>query len=756
MAPLQRRQQQIQGTTATAVHSNSISQLEEQRDEPVDNNNGGEPAMCNNSRVHTLPIKTSQSSTSQYRRQTSMPRKRKRSSASVDLLRQVFFGLLFGGFCGFFYYTTVWTTQRHQTLKALQSSWMDATVEGDDDDSSGTAAGLSSLLVEKSDAPPICQCIYQLLDRAPSDPSASYCPRQTFSYEKIVGETPRNTTIAPSYSETYGADLHMPITPGRAAVPSSAQVWEHMREEILKYTIADVEDYLDTSNNAQIRSTLTQFMKLFSTSRMRRSLIHPMSERDTGNLLKIIQKRLEDPVANPPLRIVALGGSVVEGVDSAYHQWDDLPQYEKFTKHAENAWPHRLQNILNHVVFNGHEVVEVVNLGNGGISSDVAAPIVYYGQFARELQEHPPDMFILAFTNNDIGPMRNEAQRLHISEELIMAIRHLRCDSLPIAMFYEDPYWKDWGQLKYHSTLAKTTRWHDAMGVSYGKAFNDLMYTTRKMTSNDGEDTPWWYGAPAKNVHPGLVYHATTPWLLAYNFIKPILEHCEEAEDTAQPLIDELSAKELRGGLDVHMMPEMVAFKEPGYLLDEWTEAQRIRNERCATDERADTCSYAWMVGKLTGITSADRVKEFVENQMVKELSHGWEEEKLMSKSGRQRPGWTATKKDDVFVIDIEPKAGKKINYVTVIYIKSYGENWVGSRADIRLDILKKKDDKIKFNSTVLTHLIGHHASGTSTSYVEKIKLSEGGAMGGEKVRATFKLAADKHFTIKGLLFCDD
>eukprot|EP00957_Ditylum_brightwellii_P153854 11710660-Ditylum_brightwellii.AAC.1 len=130
-------------------------------------------------------------------------------------------------------------------------------------------------------------------------------------------------------------------------------------------------------------------------SRMRRALIHmptTFSHNIVKHVVDIIQKRIQDPENNPPLRIAVFGGSVTIGRGC----------YGRGMSNHNCAWPKRLELLINQ--FAKMDVVKVYNLGIGGTTSNVATRILNYWMYPKELSKVGPDVIINSYSTNDSLP----------------------------------------------------------------------------------------------------------------------------------------------------------------------------------------------------------------------------------------------------------------------------------------------------------------------------------------------------------------
>lgn len=535
--------------------------------------------------------------------------------------------------------------------------------------------------------------------------------------------------------------------------PTAKQVWESLQGEFVQDSITFVNQILNQHENPDISETFHDMMKLLTPDRVRKSLIHPMPLIDSENLIGIIRRRLENSTKNPPLRIAALGGSVVLGVESTSHTFKDV--HKLFNAHSfKAAWANNLQRVLNNILFQGQDVVKVQNLGVSGSSSDIGSLLVEYG-FLQKAEAAPPDIVIAAYGPND--SVSEAHKQMEMAQQLVKAVKTMRCDGLPVFISLLDPIIRHRivqlsEQAHIQATLAQ---WHDFMGISLEKALQDItLLEIPKIRGNEGShnDTynsywgnPWW------NCHPGMKYHAAVSWILTYSLANSLITSCEYNDHM-------VAGGEIQGSsLSLNNLPVLKNQADYFELYQEWNQSQMDHDAKCKRQRNAGisthskTCDYKWINTKHLGVDSRDAANQIVQSVLVN--NSGWEAAGAINQFQREKPGWVTSRANSFFEIAVSA-VNSPIMTVTIIYLKSYGISWIDSAVLITPRVVRQSGLLEKDEANVT--LQGFHNSSTSINYWETLKLQGSGALPGDKVHVTFQMVSGFAFRINGLLFCSN
>ena len=172
---------------------------------------------------------------------------------------------------------------------------------------------------------------------------------------------------------------------------SATRLWQKYLPLILEASKNPLmPDLLTDDETAKMRTLLEETL---SPSRMRRAVRHmpTFSHHIVKNVVEIIQKRIQDPQNNPPLRVAVFGGSVTIGRDC----------HMKKMSYLNCAWPKRFELLLNQ--FAKMDIIKIYNLGIGGTGSATATNRVKYWMYGsdKDLMKVGPDVIINSYSTND-------------------------------------------------------------------------------------------------------------------------------------------------------------------------------------------------------------------------------------------------------------------------------------------------------------------------------------------------------------------
>ena len=113
------------------------------------------------------------------------------------------------------------------------------------------------------------------------------------------------------------------------------------------------------------------------------------------------------------------------------------------------------------------------------------------------------------------------------------------------------------------------------------------------------------------------------------------------------------------------------------------------------------------------------------------------------------RTGWYARKENAKFSLKLVPTLETK--YITVMSMKSYGENFVNTKLRLTLRVVQSNET----NSEESEHTIyGHHDTKTSIHIPHKFELPGGGANEGDTIVVEAELVSGEYFKINGIALC--
>ena len=525
---------------------------------------------------------------------------------------------------------------------------------------------------------------------------------------------------------------------------TASSVWNDHAQAILNATLRPEE-----APNKMQRYTqwIQNLFHIMSTDRLRKALHSFPQTAQLQSILNILESKIKNPDTAPPLRIGVLGGSVTSGHGCTINPLG-LKQVG-FRKHVfECAWPIRLEKLVNDLV--GLELVQVVNAAWAATTSDVASVVVDYNLWPKSLQPQGPDIIISAFSANDplanpytagIDKMQNLAQSVEQAQD---------CETgLPLLVQFEEfvggPESVDkW--LLYHNDMVRLAEWNQYAAVSYADAVRDYVYADwqNNVVKAAWKMDPKW-GAQG-NIHPGMGVHIMSTWVLAYSMLQIGLETCSTATQQ-KPFSDrvtpEFSPPELFDGPRPPLTTEQLTTIKTGEL---WKESAAAREGECLDRQvrkGQEQCSFMWFANRLSDFKSVASIQEKMETVLT--YNDGW---KAGGPAFASKHGWLAEQPNATFTM-VMPNVTSDVLSISILSLKSYSEDWVGSRLEIRVF----SEDAAPVSTF---HIDGYHDD-TKTSVIlpHALVLEEPQVIKkGRPLRLEFELVGGKSFKISGMAIC--
>ena len=160
----------------------------------------------------------------------------------------------------------------------------------------------------------------------------------------------------------------------------------------------------------------------------------------------------------------------------------------------------------------------------------------------------------------------------------------------------------------YYAALAA---WHDVM------AFNHANAVRHELIGNfeNGTAVMQLMGSDY-NLHMGAGFHIGMAWTALFNFLESFVDNCNDISAAEVPMEDSATAS---GRIDYVLksppVKQLSKLSKEGKsvisgVVDLWKQRDEEAKSRCAAIIESDTnsllCSYAWVVGKGTGINRID------------------------------------------------------------------------------------------------------------------------------------------------------
>lgn len=496
---------------------------------------------------------------------------------------------------------------------------------------------------------------------------------------------------------------------------------------------------------------LDRLLQMFDSDRLRRSLMNRMPMRTARKIMDIVDKRLIDPENYPPLRVMVFGGSVVEGVDAnIYHQGN--VSFGFLGVCIDARFSSQLQTIMDEVISPG--VVEVINMATGGLTSDVALPLLEHCIYPPGYPRQGPDLIISSFGINDVRMFKDSNDMRVANEEFLEAAYLNRCDGLPAVVLVDDVFSikkiyerRELVNLNMmHSRMVSDmARWNDVMAVSYTEAFMHYAYSDPTMDDPTGTRNfrEILFGDASPSIHPPLLYHSGMAWMLAFQFLGTMVDSCHDEVVSPRMTKGAVGIDEL----DPRLMPAYVEEDSLSDVTRKWRNRSDAFLNRCSDPNfhPGNTCSLSWIVHRSSTISSKRHVKKLLRSLGGSD-SQGWRAQGNPIRP--PRPGWVATGANASFGILVSATEFP-IRKVTFLYMKSYGDAWIDSRVNVSLSVLGGTTKDVLMET--YGELEGIHNSTTSVNYKTTFEVD---AKVGEIVKANFVLVGGTTFKFTGMLFC--
>ena len=548
-------------------------------------------------------------------------------------------------------------------------------------------------------------------------------------------------------SETRASNHHKtsPTTLCSSFSQSDSLLWKNLEVQILNASYTSQEH---ASNINFTRWVDYLFHSHYQVQQLRRSSSHPANPTTVMSLMQIISDRLAflkihsngDVHESPPLHILVMGGSVAAGHNCGENPVG-LPAPRWQMQHTSCAWPMRLENLFNQALFQGLKVVKVTNLSTGGASSEIGKVVLEYQLFSEEVKKESPHVVIWAHAPNDAQEANKDAVFYQHMPGFVHSARNLRMcdDELPLIVMLEDFYG---GLIAYDSVnkingfIYKVSSWFGLMSVSHANVIKHSVYANFDNSSfMERAIGGGW------NLHLGMGVHIGVAWTLLFNFLTAFSDYCNDAKIKSTTASSDhvytkyVSQYEKDGSF--HSIP--ARWRENKHNAQEFCDKQKAQNT-------TSPCTYAFMVNGMTDIRSNRDLSAKLNEVLTS--NDGWV---ATGNPVRQpRTGWYAEKANATFSIKIV--ATMETKYMTIMSMKSYGPNFVGTKLEVKVYISRLT--RIGMSSEALYEITGYHETMTSIHVPYKCELPGGSAFDRDTILVDVRSSNGTYFKINGLAFC--
>ncbi len=545
---------------------------------------------------------------------------------------------------------------------------------------------------------------------------------------------------------------------------TASHLWQtHLTQIVNASKNPLIPDLLTTEEDQKMHSLLFETLP---ASRMRRAVQNipstsPSQRASVRHVFEVIQRRLQDPKNNPPLRIAVFGGSVTIG--------RGCEARKRAMQNYNCAWPMRLQLLINQ--FFEMELVKVYNLGIGGTGSGVATNIVKYWMYPSELAKVGPDVVVNSYSTNDSLPPWDlkddpdadlvtavlDQARDGLQQFVRAALTSNRCGVPPLVVHVDDYLGPQQdsllGDMSYNTAMLQLAKWYDTFAISYGDLVRDIAWL-------EGDST----FANKQDVHFSNWAHQTIAWSVGFASLELLSNFCDDEfersvynlsstdghSDTIPnnnlylppPLTRELLRKDIETKHSEALKSAQESYKSMGC-------SSKSTGDDNNEHEDKNPCIVSWIA--TPGGYGPPQISRFMDGYSKNSgvPIRGWKTENQLAEGWGNKIGWVATQSNATFTLQFD-LIEKDVNSVTVFYLRSYGEKWADSNA--RFTVSKIDGNN---NDEVLStcEIAGVSEDQHSLTLSQELQLSHT-VQKGNSLRMKVDLIGGNTFKIMGLMIC--
>lgn len=458
-----------------------------------------------------------------------------------------------------------------------------------------------------------------------------------------------------------------------------------------------------------------------------------------------------------PLKILILGGSVTKGVNcktgiKEYH--DD-----------ECCWATRLETLLNNL--SGDRVVDVHLAAVGGTNSATAQAMLQYDLLPETMRE--PDIIINAYATNDMHVLTIQeatSQNLSLREKIFGMAQDFTRTALeqcteegkvPLLFWLDDYLGNEQREIlattEFIQGLQVLAGYYGFGLMSYADTVRDLVYGS---TTERSFSPPGWYkkGTGMKReIHPPYPMHIAVSFIVAYTFLQLASNYCGLESWKVTSWEDEMDYynaalpgfPDTQGSthtIDTPPQPRLKGLPpplNPSLNLESISNLWREATPNTCDAEKANRirCPIGWVSGFRPDLKTNNTMGYF-EPHMREPFEWEWRNDK-------GKFGWLPkAPKGATMTFDFPLQ--QEIHRLVLFYMKSYGERWENSKADIKVYLDNQMD-----HPTFEMSLTGAHGKQTSEVFVEEVQLPYGAS---KRLQMTVQHAGGQTFKLMGFAIC--
>jgi hypothetical protein len=476
----------------------------------------------------------------------------------------------------------------------------------------------------------------------------------------------------------------------------SSAAWNRLQRDILSASHSYPPDH---ATSVRFQEWVRNLQGFYTADRLRRSRAHSAPSASIRRILELIQRRLDDPLQNDPVRIMVMGGSVAKGVASCNNhiglRSPPLPRYHQC------AWPARLGHLLNSVLFrpqpganngssnNKTEVFDVWNAAVPGFDSEMGALLLEYQLFDR-FPSRLPHVVLASYSANDAQNADPARRWRTAQQEFVKRVHRVRpCDDdLPLLVLVDDLYGDmSLDAIEQTGSVYKTSSWYNLMSIAYSNVGRHAHVAYHR---NNTRMYPL-FGSDYK-VHLGIGFHVAMAWTVLFNIVDALYEAC--VGDAVTPLLPTTPFSEPNTKHRGRYGPTHA-------VRQEWEANLLAKDRMCNASSRiahafprdepirrysTGVCAYGWVAGSHPTLMYPGQLPRALAPVLAE--ATGWRAKG--TPQGNPRTGWYAESVHATFSI-VLANVSMETTSLTVLSMKSYGPEWVDSKLSVQLRVTRRQ-----------------------------------------------------------------
>lgn len=506
----------------------------------------------------------------------------------------------------------------------------------------------------------------------------------------------------------------------------------------------------------ELKKLIGNVLEALPPSRLRRSL-RPQSvspeqhPRKIRRILNIIWERYNavsqasnkssnetQPQEPPKLKILVFGGSPTAG--------SNCERNNHLKKQGGCAWPGHLESFIN--AYLGFDAVEVVNYAMGASSSAVASMMLRFRLFPSSMMPDGPDIIINAYSVNDFSYQASGSFRKMVEDFVESANTLQSCNGdRPLVVYLDDlvvNYARGHSLMvgeSYNFEIAKLMQWYQIMTVAYSDVVRDMVYADRAESTLLVD----WKGDAKHLTWAG---HIAVVLSFMFNGVNTAMDFCDDeiyhSHHGSSINVNNANNNKNKNTtasvaqLDPSLRPILDDKITLNSITGAWTERQKSWD--CKAQQQ--TCAFAWVAMR--------REREMQHVQHVSDIiqeARGWED---VNKWPPTDYGFYGTERNGTVLLNVTDTS-RRVNFVNVFYMKSYSEQWQGSK--VLASVFLGSHTTTNAAPVTSFELSGYHEKKTSEFFMEQVRFENPGRH--DDVLLHLRMVGGKTFRIGGLAFCE-